>query len=163
MCVRAFQQRCCFFAVTSVTPCPHSPSFLLPFSPLFLTSLRTFSPSFLPFRHCPTNDTLFSTKRHVVFNKTTRCFSSNDTLFSIKRHVVFHQTSRRFSSNLTSFSLLFEPISRISLNECYKDIANHCSIVFYHNFCDTCDSKNIKTPGMRARVRTRERTFKICL
>lgn len=89
--------------------------------------------------------------------------AQNDTLFSTKRHVVFHQTIRRFSSNITSFSLLFEPISRISLNECYKDVANHCSIVFYNNLCDTCDSKNIKTPGMRARMRTRECTFKICL
>ena len=42
---------------------------------LCLTSLRTFSPSFLPFRPSPTNDTLFSTKRHVVFNKMTRRFS----------------------------------------------------------------------------------------
>ena len=121
--------------------CCHKCHILLHFSSLFLTSLRTFSSSFLPFRHRPTND----------------------TLFSIKRYVVFHQTTRRFSSNLTSFSLLLEPKSRISLKECYKDVANHCSIVFYNNLCDTCDSKNIKTPGMRARTRTRECTFKICL
>ena len=121
--------------------CCHKCHILPFFVLLYWTSSRTFSPPLLPFRHRPTNDTLFSTKRHVVF----------------------HQTIRRFSSNITSFSLLFEPISRISLNECYKDVANHCSIVFYNHLCDTCDSKNIKTPGMRARMRTRECTFKICL
>ena len=74
--------------------CCHKCHTLLHFSSLFLTSLRTFFPSFLPFRHCPTNDTLFSTKRHVVFHQTTRCFLYNDTLFFIKHHVVFPQTSR---------------------------------------------------------------------
>ena len=117
--------------------CHTLPFFVL----LYWTSSRTFSPPLLPFRHRPTNDTLFSTKRHVVF----------------------HQTTRRFTSNITSFSLLFERIPHIFPNECYKDIANCCSIVFYDEPCDTCDSKKAKTPVMRARACTREGVFKICL
>ena len=50
--------------------CHTLPFFVL----LYWTSSRTFSPSLLPFRHWPTNDTLFSTKRYVVFSKTIRCF-----------------------------------------------------------------------------------------
>ena len=117
--------------------CHTLPFFVL----LYWTSSRTFSPPLLPFRHWPTNDTLFSIKRHVVFNKTTR----------------------RFTSNITSFSLLFERIPHIFPNECYKDIANNCPIVFYDEPCDTCDSKKVKTPVVRARARTRESVFKICL
>ena len=128
-------------------------------SPILLHFSSIFPPFFLP----PFALSSLHFFRSDIDPQTTRCFSSNDTLFSIKRYVVFSKTTRRFSSNITSFSLLFEPISRISLNECYKDVANHCSIVFYNNLCDTCDSKNIKTPGMRARMRTRECTFKICL
>ena len=67
--------------------CCHKCHTLLHFSSLFLTSLRTFFPSFLPFRHRPTNDTLFSIKRYVVFHQTTRCFSSNITSFFLKPHV----------------------------------------------------------------------------
>ena len=41
------------------------------------------------------NDTLFSTKRHVVFSKMTRCFRQNDTLFLGMRkccqlHLLWH-------------------------------------------------------------------------
>ena len=44
-----------------------------------------------------------------------------------------------------------------------KDVANHCSTVLCNKPCDTCDSKKAKTPVVRARARTRESVFKICL
>ena len=69
---RAFQQRCWFFAVTSVTFSSISPPFFLP--PFALSSLHFF--------------------RSDIASQTTRCFQQNDTLFFIKRHVVFPQTSR---------------------------------------------------------------------
>ena len=34
------------------------------------------------------NNTLFSSKRYVVFTKTIRCFSQNELMFSPKRAVV---------------------------------------------------------------------------
>ena len=138
---RAFQQRCWFFAVTSVTLTLSSSSCIGLL--LALSHHRFF--------------------RSDIDQQTTRCFQQNDTLFSIKRYVVFNKTTRRFSSNIMSFSLLFERIPHIFPNECYKDIANCCSIVFYDEPCDTCDSKKVKTPVMRARARTREGIFKICL
>ena len=138
---RAFQQRCWFFAVTSVT-----------FS-LSSSSCIGLHLALSPHRYF----------RLDIDQQTIRCFQQNDTLFSTKRYVVFHQTTRRFASNITSFSLLFERIPHIFPNECYKDIANNCPIVFYDEPCDTCDSKKVKTPVMRARARTREGVFKICL
>ena len=138
---RAFQQRCWFFAVTSVT-------------------LSLSSSSCIGLLLALSHHHFF---RSDIDQQTTRCFQQNDTSFCIKWHVVFHQTSRRFSSNITSFSLLFERIPHIFPNECYKDIANNCPIVFYDEPCDTCDSKKVKTPVMRARARTREGVFKICL
>ena len=39
-------------------------------------------------------------KRHVVLEKTIRCFVENDTLFYGKRHVVLWKTSRRFTWNI---------------------------------------------------------------
>ena len=138
---RAFQQRCWFFAVTSVT-------------------LSLSSSSCIGLLLALSHHHFF---RSDIDQQTTRCFQQNDTSFCIKWHVVFHQTSRRFSSNITSFSLLFERIPHIFPNECYKDIANNCPIVFYDETCDTCDSKKVKTPVVRARARTREEIFKICL
>ena len=81
--VRAFQQRCWFFAVTSVTLSSIFPPFFLP--PFALSSLHFF--------------------RSDIDPQTTRCFQQNDTLFFIKRHVVFYKTTRCFSSNITSFFL----------------------------------------------------------
>ena len=138
---RAFEQRCWLFAVTRVT-----------------FSLSSSSCIGLLLSLC--HHRFF---RSDIDQQTIRCFQQNDTLFFIKRHVVLHQTSRRFSSNITSFSLLFERIPHIFPNECYKDIANNCPIVFYDEPCDTCDSKKVKTPVMRARARTREGVFNICL
>ena len=149
VCVRAPSNSDVDFLLSQVS---HSP-FLRPLVLDFFSHFLTITSS------VPT----LTNKRHVVFNKTTRRFASNDTSFFIKHHVVFHQTSRRFSSNITSFSLLFERIPHIFPNECYKDIANNCPIVFYDEPCDTCDSKKVKTPVMRARARTREGVFKICL
>ena len=134
---RAFQQRCWFFAVTSVTFSLSSSSCIGLL--LALSHHRFF--------------------RSDIDQQTIRCFQQNDTLFFIKRHVVLHQTSRRFSSNITSFSLLFERIPHIFPNECYKDIANNCPIVFYDEPCDTCDSKKVKTPVMRACAYAREDGF----
>ena len=39
--------------------------------------------------HLLTNNTSFSIKQHVTFNKTTRHFQQNNTSFSIKQHVTF--------------------------------------------------------------------------
>ena len=47
-------------------------------------------------KYLSSNNTLFIIKRHVVYNKTSRCLLQNDTLFIIKRHVVYYKTSRRF-------------------------------------------------------------------
>ena len=53
------------------------------------SSKQLFDLKFKTTRHFPQNNTLFSTKRHVVFSKTIRCFQQNDTMFLVKRHVVF--------------------------------------------------------------------------
>ena len=45
------------------------------------------------------NNTLLSTKQHVVFNKTTRYFQQNNTLFSIKRHVTFWKRHVTFNKD----------------------------------------------------------------
>ena len=50
------------------------------------------------------NDTSVSTKRHVIFSKTTRRFQQNNTSFSTKQHVIFIKTTRHFHQNNTSFS-----------------------------------------------------------
>ena len=47
---------------------------------------------------------MFSTKRYVTFNKTTRCFQQNDTSLSTKQHVTFNKTTRCFQQNDTSLS-----------------------------------------------------------
>ncbi len=51
------------------------------------------------------NDTSFSSKQHVSFNKTTRRFQQNNTSFSAKQHVIFSKTTRHFQQNNTSFSV----------------------------------------------------------
>ena len=45
------------------------------------------------------NDTLFSTKRHVTFNKTTRCFQQNNTSLSTKVICSSMHTTRWRTSN----------------------------------------------------------------
>ena len=48
-------------------------------------------------------NTLFEGKRHVVYEKTTRCLRENDTLFEGKQHVVLEKTTRGFKENDTLF------------------------------------------------------------
>ena len=79
---RAFQQRCWFFAVTSVTLSLSSSScigLLLALSPHHYFRLD-------------------------IDQQTTRCFQQNDTLFFIKRHVALHQTSRLSPFYLNTYS-----------------------------------------------------------
>ena len=59
----AFQPQFHFFAVTSVTPPPHKP---------------------------------------LIYSQTTHRFHQNNTSFSIKQHVVFNKTTRHFSVELKS-------------------------------------------------------------
>ena len=47
----------------------------------------------------------FSSKRRLVFIKTTCCFQPNDVLFSPKRRVVFTKTTCCFHQNDVLFSL----------------------------------------------------------
>ena len=83
---RAFQQRCWFFTVTSVTLSLSSSS--------CIGLLLALSP-----HHYFRSD---------IDQQTIRCFQQNDTLFSTKRHVVFHQTSRLFPFYLNAYRTYFQ-------------------------------------------------------
>ena len=101
------------------------------------------------------NNTLFSVKRHVVFNKTTRCFQQNDTLFSVKRHVVFFTESciaaRRFRHSLLTATQSFFPLPQfcflrvqtflktLLLTRAYA----HASQEFLHFCCHKCHKSPI--------------------
>ena len=74
-CVRAPSNSDVDFLLSQVS---HSP-FLRPLVLDFFSHFLTIASS------VPT----LTNKRYVVFNKTTRCFSSNDTSFYIKHHVFF--------------------------------------------------------------------------
>ena len=86
---------------------------------------------------------MFSIKRHVVFNKTTRHFPQNDTLFSIKWHDVFYKTTRCFQQNHTSLS-----IKRYVVLGMMK----------YFQFHPLWHLWQQKTPSTGARIRARVRT-----
>ena len=76
--------------------CSFSPIFILN-SPLvlFCSSNRMRETT----RRFQQNNTSFSAKQHVVFNKTTRHFQQNNTSFSAKQYVVFSKTICVVESN----------------------------------------------------------------
>ena len=104
-------------------------------------------------RHFQQNNTSFSTKQHVTFNKTIRHFQQNITSFSIKRHVTFNKTTRFFSIQLRPIGLAKTAEPKLFI----KTIIIHSQSKHYTKACDTCDSKIAKTL-CRARVRVRART-----
>ena len=72
----------------------------------------------------------FKQKRYVVLRKTTRCFWENDTLFE------------------RNYGWIEEGLSN-----------NPFIGLFFRGLCkhsDTCDSKKVKTPVVRARTRVGE-------
>ena len=65
--------------------------FHIPFFTLLLSPLPSVEKTTRRFQQ---NDTLVSTKQHVVFSKTTRHFQQNNTSFSTKQRVVFREKCR---------------------------------------------------------------------
>ncbi len=57
----------------------------------------------------------------------------------------------------TCFSLVSHVFGKYNVKTHQKLHIKHCEITFYTVSCDTCDSKNTKTPILRVHTRSRER------
>ena len=166
---RAFQQRCCFFAVTSVT------------QPM-LKRRKTLS-----------SNSNHTAKQRLVLPKTTCHFIKNNVSFYQKQRVVFqrmsalndtqvaHQWKTQPSEELfhnnapktlqtinkgvqkSWFSTLLEKSDTYSVKGCYINELFHYQPISCSERCDTCDSKKAKTPVMRARAHAWEEVFIVIL
>ena len=121
--------------------------------PFFSVRTKRISRFFPPFsvqtkRDFRKNDTLFSTKRHVVFSKTTRHFYKNNTSFSFYR---IQPYSKKIFYSLPTATKSFFPLSQfcflivqtflktLLLTRAYA----HASQEFLHFCCHKCHRKSI--------------------
>ena len=95
------------------------------------------------------NNVSFSIKQRVVFNKTTCRFQQNNVLFVKVRRLAL---SSLYELRKSYFWWLFGDIARSKSKQMFtKHITNTIS-TYCIDHCDTCDSKNTKTPVMYARI-----------
>ena len=58
-----------------------------------------------------------------------------------------------------SFPLIFAPSNHLIVKIYLQSLIIHCQTTIYNKVCDTCDSKKVKTPVMRACAYAREDGF----